>query len=83
MKIRILPFLLSILLLIPGLSIADEEKDGEVYEILDENKETLEQSGAKIRDKKLYGLYYKGADTVTRLYDFAKLRIFKLDEFYK
>ena len=54
-----------------------------IYEILDENKETLEQSGAKIRDKKLYGLYYKGADTVTRLYDFAKLRIFKLDEFYK
>ena len=54
-----------------------------VYEILDKNKEVLEQSGAKIRDKKLFGLYYKGEDTITRLYDFAKLRIFKLDEFYK
>ena len=54
-----------------------------IYEILDENREILEQSGAKIRDKKLYSLYYKGADTVTRLYDFAKLRIFKPDAFYK
>ncbi|MBE6731407.1 MAG: hypothetical protein E7564_06940 [Ruminococcaceae bacterium] len=54
-----------------------------VYEILDKNKEVLEQSGAKIRDKKLFGLYYKGEDTIARLYDFAKLRIFKLDEFYK
>lgn len=54
-----------------------------VYEILDKNKEVLEQSGAKIRDKKLFGLYYKGEDTIARLYDFAKLRIFKLDGFYK
>lgn len=53
-----------------------------IYSLIDRNTDTLITSGAKERDKKVWGAFHYGKDTIEALKNFIEKKIALLDEYY-
>lgn len=53
-----------------------------ITDLMDTYLRKLDESGAVLRDRETWGLYYEGQDTLENLYRFVKERLALLDEYY-